>query len=217
MAQAMRWDDVGAFGDSRVTLRRQGFRGSFPTSPAQMELPGGILEEPNGRVPASAPLFSPHLRASPPWPLVFGSCQSGTNMVLGPVWPNTDLQTEISRASSLASPATSSQATDRMLSCSRRFYRVYGRTDGLDVCQASRPHPPKSEEERERQCRSGASAAAARELGDITPWERPQRPVLCPPASIRIRSAPPEMPLSTPRVEALRGDCRPDGRPVVTG
>lgn len=43
------------------------------------------------------------------------------------------------------------------------------------------------------------------------------RPVLCPPASIRIRSAPPEMPLSRPRVEASRGDCRPGACAVVTG
>lgn len=220
MAQAMRWDDVGAFGDSRVTLRRQGFRGSFPTSPAQMELPGGILEEPNGRVPASAPLFSPPLARIAAVAIGVRVLSVGNKHGSGPCvaqhkHADRNITSLVSRFSRHFLSGDGSHAL--LLSTIPTSIRTDQRTGRVPSIEAA------SSQKRGR----AGEAMPIRRLGRCGsrawghhPMGHPKDRSSVRPPSIRIRSAPPEMqmPLSTPRVGGTaRGDCRPDGRPVVTG
>lgn len=146
------------------------FRGSFPTSPAQMELPAQprILEEPNRRVPASGPLPFPTCAHRRPCPLVFGSCQSGIKMVLGLVWACANLRagniTSLVSCFSRHFHSGDALVLSTVLSCKRM--------GGLGTCQWTRPDPFKRGIAG-RRCRSGASAAALRELG-TSPHENPK-------------------------------------------
>lgn len=175
----------------------------------------GILEEANHRVPASGPLHSPTYthRRRRYWCL--GSCQSGIKMVLDPLWPNTK---------------TADGDITSLVSCFSRHCHSAGGSGALLL--STIPSCKRTKGRTGRAPMDEAESSLARNRGEAMPIRRfglcgskslghhtmdAPRPVLCPPASIRIRSAPPEMPLSRPRVEISRGDCRPGACPVVTG
>jgi hypothetical protein len=94
--------------------------------------------------------------------------------------------------------------------------------DRTNWTRAKQPrlHPPSEGWIAARPMPIGRLGRCGSRAWDITPWGRPQHRCSVRPVWIRIRSDPQHpiwVHISTPRVEILRGDCRPECRPVLAG